>query len=88
MNTEELYKVINVDFKVWSKWSKEEKEVQNKKEQEAVIKWKEWLFKKYEVSENPKKDLCYSKAYEMGHSSGFNEIEIYFSDLVDLIKKE
>jgi len=44
------------------------------------------LFEQFGVTTNPKKDLCYSKAWEMGHSAGLAEIANYFADLVELIK--
>jgi hypothetical protein len=31
-------------------------------------------------------DKIYAKAYERGHSSGFDEIEIYFIDYLDLLR--
>jgi hypothetical protein len=40
----------------------------------------------YGVVGNPKFDKAYSVAYQHGHSSGFSDIEIYFSELVELIK--
>jgi len=45
------------------------------------------LFKYYGVENNPKKDLLFSKAWEFGHSSGYNEVAIYFGDLVELIRR-
>jgi hypothetical protein len=47
--------------------------------------FKEALEKLYEVSNNPKKNLLYSKAYELGHSSGLHEVEYFYDILVDLI---
>lgn len=47
---------------------------------------KESLAAKFEVTGHPKLDLCYDLAWEHGHSSGFSEVEYYFSDLVQLIK--
>ena len=49
-------------------------------------KFKEDLFAEYGVENNPKRELLYSKAWELGHSSGLNEVAIHFSDLVDLIQ--
>jgi hypothetical protein len=46
----------------------------------------DYLFEKYDVTDNPKRDKCYHLAYEYGHSSGDSEIEYYFSELVELIK--
>ncbi len=44
------------------------------------------LFKEYGVETNPKREQVFSKAWEEGHSTGYDDVEIYFSDFVDLIK--
>jgi|SRR5579863_2544716 len=44
------------------------------------------LAEEYGVKGNPRFEKCYSLAYSFGHSSGFSEVENYFSELVDLIK--
>ena len=44
------------------------------------------LFEEFGVTDNPKKELCYSIAYDMGHAYGFSEVYSEFSDLVELIK--
>lgn len=56
-----------------------------------IVQTEEECFKKalaeeYGVVGNPKFDKAYSVAYSLGHSSGFSEIEGYFSDIVELIK--
>lgn len=38
------------------------------------------------VMDNPKKQKCFSLAYEHGHSAGFSEIKHYFDEFVELIK--
>jgi hypothetical protein len=38
------------------------------------------------ITNHPKADLLFSKAYEMGHSSGRSEIYSYALDLVELIQ--
>jgi hypothetical protein len=38
------------------------------------------------ITNHPKADLLYSKAYEMGHSSGRSEVYNYALDLVELIQ--
>lgn len=48
-------------------------------------KFKQDLFEYYEVSNNPKKDLCFSLAWEHGHSEGYPSIIVWFDELVDLI---
>lgn len=35
---------------------------------------------------NPKADLLWSKAWELGHANGLSEVECYYDDLVELIK--
>lgn len=44
------------------------------------------LFKEEGVEDNPKREKCYSIAYEHGHSAGKSEVSIYFSEFVELIK--
>lgn len=45
------------------------------------------LEKEYRTANNPKRDLLYRLAYEMGHSSGYSEIEIYYEQLVPLVQE-
>lgn len=35
---------------------------------------------------HPKADELWNLAYEHGHSAGFSEVEIYYSDFVRLVK--
>ncbi len=44
------------------------------------------LLAEYDVTNNPKADLCYAKAWDMGHANGLHEVAMYFEDLVGLIK--
>ena len=48
--------------------------------------FKQALFKHYGVENNPKREKAYELAWEEGHSNGYSEVEIYFSDFVHLIK--
>jgi len=50
------------------------------------VRFKLALFKEYEVEDNPKKERCWELAWEHGHSSGYSEIEMYFIEIVELIK--
>lgn len=54
----------------------------NRLEQE----FKHDLFEELGLTENPKADLLYSKAWEYGHSAGFEEVFYYASELADLIR--
>ena len=56
-------------------------------ERQIAQLFKRDLFEEFGVDEdNPKKELCYQKAYDNGHSGGFSEIYNSFADLVDLIQ--
>jgi hypothetical protein len=44
------------------------------------------LFEFFDVKDNPKADLLYSKCYDLGHSGGMTEVYSKFDDLVDLIR--
>lgn len=49
--------------------------------------FRELLVEEYGVAQtHPKFNQAYSIAYSHGHSSGYSDIENYFSELVDLIK--
>ena len=38
------------------------------------------------ITDNPKAELLYSKAWQLGHSCGYSEVASYAADLVDLIR--
>ena len=44
------------------------------------------LFSEYPDVPRDKLEKVWEKAYEMGHSSGFNEVRNYFYDLIDLVQ--
>ena len=48
-------------------------------------KFKADLFDDLGITDNPKANLLYAKAWEFGHSSGYSEVYSYACDLVDLI---
>jgi len=48
--------------------------------------FKEALEEHFGVTENPKKNMLYSVAWEIGHSAGFHEVEYFYDILVDLIR--
>jgi hypothetical protein len=62
--------------------SKKWREEENKKQEE----FKQGLKDKYKLQDNPKFDELYRISWEYGHSSGYNEVELYFSELVNLIR--
>lgn len=54
-------------------------------ERKLFNQFKQDLFDYCGVSDNPKRELLFSKAWESGHSSGYNEVAIIFDDMVELI---
>lgn len=44
------------------------------------------LFRYYGVADNPKADKAYAIAWDYGHASGYQDVQSYFSDIVELIK--
>ena len=57
-----------------------------KKIMEINTAFKNALFEANGIENNSKREDCYRIAWEYGHSSGYSEIEIYFQELVELIK--
>lgn len=62
-------------------------EIQEYNKKNDIQGFKEALFDNFGVKDNPKKDLCWSLAWDYGHAYGLVEVYNYFDDLVDLIKK-
>lgn len=54
------------------------------KEMEALFK--KDLFEEFEIVEHPKRELLFSKSWELSHDSGLEEVYYTFSDLFELIK--
>lgn len=52
----------------------------------AEKKFKNDLFEELEIQDNPKRELLYQKAYELGHSYGCSEVFYYAKELAELIK--
>jgi hypothetical protein len=65
---------------------REEVKAYNSAKSEKENEFIEDLFEEFGVTDNPKKGLCFSIAYDMGHAYGFSEIYDKFSDIVELIK--
>ena len=55
-------------------------------EEKKRSEFKEELAKEYGIKNHPKLDRLFEIAWNFGHSSGFNEVDLYFSEMVDLIK--
>lgn len=50
-----------------------------------VEKFKQGLFQNYKEVPEDKLEKVWSKAWNNGHSSGFDEVRIHFEDLIDLV---
>ncbi len=46
------------------------------------------MFAHYEVTGHPKVEIAYRIAWGHGHSSGYSEVDGYFSDLVELLQPD
>ena len=55
-------------------------------EHERYLEFKEDLFKKYGVENDPARELIFSKAWDIGHASGYAEVYSEFEDLMDFVK--
>ena len=57
-----------------------------KKQEEEKERQKKELEYIFGTSGNPKADLLYMKAWDLGHPNGFHEVEYYYGELAELIK--
>lgn len=55
-------------------------------EREAHDRFKLACFREFGIEQNPKRELLWSKSWELGHASGLSEVLNYLSDLVELIR--
>jgi hypothetical protein len=84
-------KIINGDYKnklpyVSYMKDKEINLAYNMEDQRLFQLFKKDIEEEFNTTSNPKKDLLFSKAWSMGHASGYNSVYGYYEDLVDLIK--
>lgn len=75
---DEYFKSKDTYNKELNKWKMENRRIHNE--------FKKDLFDELEISDNPKAEVLFSKAWEYGHSAGFEEVYNYACDLVELIK--
>jgi len=54
--------------------------------QELREEFKQDLFEKHDVKENPKREKCFELAWDYRHDDGYKEVDDCFSELVELIK--
>jgi hypothetical protein len=57
------------------------------REDEARLyaEFKQDMFKSYGVENHPKVEVAYRIAYDHGHGNGLVEVDIYFSELAELL---
>lgn len=56
-----------------------------KRSRELHEMFKQHLFDELGISDNPKREKLFSKAWEMGHSSGLSEVYSVAEEIVELI---
>jgi hypothetical protein len=70
--------------------SKEQKQDQWRKhreeEEKQIEAWKVKLATKHKLERNAKFDKAWKIAWDRGHSNGFEEVEIYFDELAELLE--
>lgn len=44
------------------------------------------MFKELGIADNPKREMLWDVAYDLGHSVGIDKIFLYMEDLVELIR--
>lgn len=57
-----------------------------KKEREQVAAFKDELETVHQIKGHPKAQRLWELAWQHGHSNGLEEVEMYYSDFVELIK--
>lgn len=78
LRVQELEKIIQDYTEQFNEYQKEENRLYNI--------WKSDLYAEYEVTNNPKVEQAFQLAWDFGHAYGYEEVERYFMDLVELIK--
>jgi len=61
------------------------KELYDKEQRSLYDEFRKDLYEEYGVTGHPKADKCFAIAWEEGHSSGYNDVAIYFGRIVELI---
>lgn len=64
----------------------EQRSARNAAETAKIEETKDRLAKTYKIPRDVKFDNAWRIAWDLGHASGFDEVENHFADLVDLIK--
>lgn len=65
---------------------KQAREAYNAEINSLQAEFKVDLFEEFGVTDNPKAELCFSKAWERGHAYGYSDVYSVFSDIVELIQ--
>lgn len=54
-------------------------------QRQVTEEFKSALEVEYGTAKSKKRDLLWDRAWSMGHSSGFHDVESYYSDLAELL---
>lgn len=71
----------------WNGSGFEERQAYHVAVAELEAQWREWLFQEHadDFSTEAAK-IIFSRAWEEGHAGGYSEVEMYFIDLVALVR--
>lgn len=67
-------------------YTRETRDLYYKEESELVDLFKKDLELSHGLSDHPKKDLLFQKAWQSGHASGLHEVANFYADLAILLK--
>lgn len=83
----DYHKAMIEEIKKVSEYKRHEKQLKYREAHEKLNNEFELaLYKEYDVEFNPKRKKVFYAAWERGHSSGYHDVEQYFSEYVELIK--
>lgn len=84
MGVYEKIKAGEYDTKVH--YSQENRDAWREDMNRLARKLEEDLAEELEMTNHPKRQMLWTKAWEHGHASGYTEIHYWYTDLLELIK--
>jgi predicted aminopeptidase len=77
---EEKVRALHAEDARW-----EARRLRQAKERAVVEEMRSRLEKEYGLTEHPKRELLWDKAWDRGHSAGYDEVELVYGDLAELL---
>lgn len=70
------------DKESWRQAKKERDNIRHERE----LEFKQDLFKEFGVEDDSAREIIFRKAWDEGHSAGYQEVYFEFSELMDFVK--